>query len=48
MCLSLSERRALGRIGKAVSRSDPRLNSMLSAFSSFNAASRSHGGNSCD
>lgn len=37
MCLSLSERRALGRIGKAVSRSDPRLNSMLSAFSSFNA-----------
>ena len=37
MCLSLSERRALSRIGKAVGRSDPRLNSMLAAFSSFNA-----------
>jgi hypothetical protein len=37
MGLSLSERRALGRIGRAVSRSDPRLDSMLAAFSSFNA-----------
>jgi hypothetical protein len=37
VCLSLSERRALSRIGKAVGQSDPRLNSMLAAFSSFNA-----------
>ncbi len=37
MGLSLSERRALGRIGRAVGRSDPRLDSMLAAFSSFNA-----------
>jgi len=37
MCLSLGERRALSRIGKAVGHSDPRLNSMLAAFSSFNA-----------
>ena len=37
MCLSLGERRALSRIGKAVGQSDPRLNSMLAAFSSFNA-----------
>ena len=37
MCLSLSEKRALNRIGKAMGRSDPRLNSMLGAFSSFNA-----------
>ena len=37
MCLSLSERRALSRIGKAVGQSDPRLKSMLAAFSSFNA-----------
>jgi len=37
MILSLSERRALSRIGREVSRSDPRLNSMLAAFSSFNA-----------
>jgi hypothetical protein len=37
MCLSLSERRELRRIGRAVSRSDPRLDSMLSAFSSATA-----------
>ena len=37
MGLARSERRALRRIGKAVGRSDPRLNSMLAAFSSFNA-----------
>ena len=37
MGLALRERRALRRIGKAVGRSDPRLNSMLGAFSSFNA-----------
>jgi hypothetical protein len=37
MHLSLAERRALSRIGKAVGRSDPRLDSMLAAFSSFNA-----------
>ena len=37
MGLSRSERRALRRIGQAVSRSDPRLDSMLAAFSSFNA-----------
>ena len=37
MGLSLSERRALRRMAKAVGQSDPRLNSMLSAFSSFNA-----------
>ena len=37
MGLSLAERRALSRIGKAVGRSDPRLESMLAAFSSFNA-----------
>jgi len=37
MGLALRERRALRRIGKAVGRSDPRLNSMLAAFSSFNA-----------
>jgi hypothetical protein len=37
MCLSLSERRALSRIAKTVGQSDPRLNSMLAAFSSFNA-----------
>jgi hypothetical protein len=37
MGLALGERRELRRIGKAVSRSDPRLNSMLAAFSSFNA-----------
>ena len=36
MGLSLSERRALRRMAKAVGQSDPRLNSMLSAFSSFN------------
>ena len=37
MGLALRERRALRRIGKAEGRSDPRLNSMLAAFSSFNA-----------
>jgi hypothetical protein len=37
MILSLSERRTLSRIGRDVGRSDPRLNSMLAAFSSFNA-----------
>ena len=37
MGLARSERRALRRIGKAVGQSDPRLNSMLAAFSSFNA-----------
>jgi hypothetical protein len=37
MSLSLRERRTLSRIGKAVGESDPRLNSMLAAFSSFNA-----------
>jgi hypothetical protein len=37
MGLARSERRALRRIGQAVSRSDPRLDSMLAAFSSFNA-----------
>jgi hypothetical protein len=37
MCLSLGEWRELRKIGKAVRRSDPRLDSMLSAFSSFNA-----------
>ncbi len=37
MGLSLSERRALRRMAKAVGQSDPRLNSMLAAFSSFNA-----------
>jgi hypothetical protein len=36
MGLVRSERRALRRIGRAVGRSDPRLNSMLAAFSSFN------------
>jgi len=37
MGLARSERRALRHIGKAVGQSDPRLNSMLAAFSSFNA-----------
>lgn len=37
MCLSLAERRVLSQIGKDVGRSDPRLESMLGAFSSFNA-----------
>ena len=37
MGLALRERRELRRIGRAVGRSDPRLNSMLAAFSSFNA-----------
>jgi hypothetical protein len=37
MGLAPREKRALRRIGKAVGRSDPRLNSMLAAFSSFNA-----------
>ena len=36
MGLARSERRALRRIGKAIRQSDPRLNSMLAAFSSFN------------
>jgi hypothetical protein len=36
MGLSLGERRELRKIGRAVRRSDPRLDSMLSAFSSFN------------
>jgi hypothetical protein len=36
MCLSLAERRVLSQIGKAMGRSDPRLDSMLAAFSSFN------------
>ena len=37
MSLSLRERRTLSMISKAVGRSDSRLNSMLAAFSSFNA-----------
>ena len=37
MGLARPERRALRRIGKAVGKSDPRLDSMLTAFSSFNA-----------
>ncbi len=37
MGLSLGEKRRLRRIGKAIGRSDPRLNSMLAAFSGFNA-----------
>jgi hypothetical protein len=37
MGLSLGERRELRKIGRAMRRSDPRLDSMLSAFSSFNA-----------
>ena len=37
MGLARRERRALRRIGKAVGKSDPRLDSMLTAFSSFNA-----------
>lgn len=37
MGLSLAEKRALSQIDKDVGRSDPRLESMLAAFSSFNA-----------
>jgi len=37
MGLARRERRVLRRIGKAVGKSDPRLDSMLTAFSSFNA-----------